>query len=153
PPEPTIERISGHVVERSGEPVAGANVVLRRLMPAKTGDEHGQFLYGASIPTGADGGFSFARVSQWAHSLVVRRDWLKQPVEIALASAADLRDLRIVLPALTYLKVDLGDSTVTANQFAVLDASDCEMTFLFATADGSYSTKRQVLIDGKSRAL
>jgi hypothetical protein len=153
PGEPAFERIAGHVVERSGEPVAGALVCLRRLVPAGAGAAREVFAYGASITTGPDGRFEFRSVSRWVHSLSVRRDWLKQPVEIELASAPDVTDLNVALPALTHIKVDLEGTPVAADQFAVLDAEDHELTFLFATENGSYSVRRQVLVDGKSKAV
>ena len=117
-PEADLERIGGRVVTGTGEPVAGALVMLSKRI---AGD--GKVCYGSTLTTDTEGRFVFQaevlpglRYHCFGESIFPGLDGELQPGQ-------RLDELEIVVWLQCHLQIDLGAREGAAERFAALDAS------------------------------
>lgn len=136
-------RVAGRIRTAKGEPLAGVHVRLAREMPWQrperspdpwTGSpmappraSSGRF--GEGAVTDDDGRFELAPVAVTGVSLRFSGDNLMMPRPFALASASDLENLDIELPARSSIRVVL-ESVEAADSFSLVGPNDGHVTIL-----------------------
>lgn len=108
--------LAGRVVDRGGDPIAGARVHV-----AVTRPDSEDFIGGPSQPTDAAGRFAFQRVRGSQFRLQVElADIVAEPLEVLPGDRFD--DLLITVARRAYVQVDLGDRPEFADSALLLDA-------------------------------
>jgi hypothetical protein len=108
--------LAGRVVDRGGDPIAGARVHV-----AVTRPDSEDFIGGPSQATDATGRFAFQRVRGRQFRLQVElADIVAEPLEVLPGDGFD--DLVITVARRAYVQVDLGDRPEFADSARLLDA-------------------------------
>jgi hypothetical protein len=133
------EDVSGTVVDRAGNAIAGCDVTA--LVPAMRIGEYLDFREAGDTTTGGDGRFGFARLpSSTTHLDIQGAEIL--PVKVAIDSRQ-----RYVVQRRCYVRLE-GDPSVT--RFSVLDAQGREMSIYRFEAERYESTRLGWIEDGRT---
>jgi len=155
-------RVAGHVVTRTGEPLAGVrvspatDVFLTQHQGRTLGTSHSGR---PGVTTDEDGSFELEDVPRDLVYLriggenVITDDWGRH-VEGGLAALSDGRveELEVVAALRMHLRVELIDPT-EADSFGVLDEEGHELLLNLIKATSRRETERMPLVDGRSAVL
>jgi hypothetical protein len=122
PREELAGRVAGRVKSLSGEPIAGARVVLERRTAGAQGAEV-ERLQSEAATTDAEGRFEFEGVARAANSLLVSGDEIDLTgFHQAIAAGADLEELEVSVPLRVRAQIDAG-AEADFTRCEVLDAA------------------------------
>jgi RNA polymerase sigma factor (sigma-70 family) len=149
-------RIAGIVVDRRGNPVAGATLWAdRRGAPRTEGSARSgpARIDGSRVHSDTDGAFELIGISKAATSLCLQAPDLSAIVEVSLAGETDLERLRIVVSLRCHAQVDLTGSSISADSIGFLDAEGEAVSVTRKAGDVSFVAPRFGLVAGRSEVL
>lgn len=151
-----FEKVSGRVLARNGEPIAGVRVAAARRVVKVVMDGwsssrgHG----GASTVTDAEGRFELEHVAREGIFLTALGDailptWFDFP-EKATTSSRSLTDVMIHAVRRCHVQVELGERSTRADAFAVLDAAGERVSLSIIRGENDSTNTVVPLIEGRS---
>jgi RNA polymerase sigma-70 factor (ECF subfamily) len=145
-------RIAGRVVDRDGQPIAGARVTPW-ISYAGTKDKIG--LSGVPVASEVDGRFELRQLSLEVDELLVSLKDSPDSKKVQLAKEASVEAITVQMARGCHLKVDLSASSIQADSFTVVDEKGKMLGFMIQRPDNVTMTGEQSLplIDGRSEAV
>lgn len=160
PASAAFERVSGRVLARNGEPIAGAAIeAVRRTVKIEIdgGGSISRSHSGVRTTTDAEGRFELQRVAREGIFLAVTSDrivntWLDFP-ERALDEARERNGIEIRVVRRCHVQVELSGRTDRADEFAVLDGNGERMPLSVIRGENDVTGPTVQLVDGRSPAV
>jgi RNA polymerase sigma-70 factor (ECF subfamily) len=144
-------RIAGHVVDRDGQPIAGASVTPS-IFFAGTADKIG--LYGSPVGTDGEGRFDLRGLSRDVDELLVSLKDSPDSKTVLLAKEENVESITVQMARGCHLQVDLSGSHIEADAFAVFDEKGKMLGFLIQRPEMTLSGEQFLpLVDGRSEAV
>ncbi|MFN0244841.1 MAG: sigma-70 family RNA polymerase sigma factor [Planctomycetota bacterium] len=160
PANAAFERVSGRVLAKNGDPIAGAAIeAVRRTVKIEIdgGGSISRSHSGVHTTTDAEGRFQLERVAREGIFLAVTSDrivntWLDFPKK-ALDEARERTDIEIRVVRRCHVQLELAGRTDRADEFAVLDGNGERMPLSLIRGDNDVTGPTVQLVDGRSPAV
>lgn len=156
PDDKAFERLAGRVLDRSGRPVAGAEVTVARDVRRAMGRDKGDMdvkTNGEGKVTDAEGRFEFLRVSKAATGIEVDGDMVAIGSFHPLRGGFDPERIDIVVALKCHAQIELASPTLEADECELQDARGEMQRLIVSHGNLAYSTERVALVAGRSEVF
>lgn len=148
------ERVAGHIVTASGQPIPGVRVRLFRITYEL---EHEQGTDNDSeesepVITGEDGAFEFRGVPRSGVDVIATGDTILGAAAM-LAQEKDLEGIEIVASLRLHLQVELDEPRDRADRLQVLDRAGRPVLLSVFHGPGAHASFEMPILDGRSAVL
>jgi hypothetical protein len=139
--------LAGRVVDRRGDPVAGARVWFERAGPA------GDARTTAALTTDAEGRFARGPLARAARTVLVQAPGIAHGTRFDLAALGAPSDVRLVTPVKTSVKIAATRATLAADSVAFLDRYGVKVAVTITRGDSAHGASDVALVDGETEVI